>query len=174
VGDRITVLSRINLVGANEALNVTGPGLFAGSIYAPLPVIGGAIWAGLIANLPSEGHSAGGYYYELTVTSASSNLVAADIAATILTPAYRSLTGPYVVNFTAASGCVLATGPINSTAYAVPTLNACSSGILGATARVVAGDSIDIYSTVSLSGASNWFAVYGHGPYDSSFFWQIS
>ena len=172
-GDTISILGSVALTGASENFRIEGQNQYSGEIVLPLPITGGPLYNAFAANLPTSGTDSRGYHYTLTVTHASKNLVVADLAATILNHSAGPLAGPYLVNFTASSGCVLATGGINTTAYLAPTFNACGTGTLGAGAAVVAGDSIVIYSTVSLSGTMNWFALFAHGPYVGNEFYEI-
>jgi hypothetical protein len=167
-GDVLTVLSSVALDATSDNFEVAGQGgEFTGSIHLALPT-GGPLSTGLNFNAPTNGTASGGYYYAVKITKASSDMVADYLGASIENATFQGVSGPYLVNVTGPSGCVVATGAVDSgfqvPSYRVPTTGGCS-GVLGGLAPVVVGDSIILYSHVSLSGHGDWFQIYGYGPY---------
>lgn len=174
-GEKIVVVSSADLVGftrndGREEFNLAGLGAYGGTVYTPIPITGGPLFDTLMANLPIAGTNAGGYYYNLTINMVQGPFLADNLAVTAANGSFVIVPGPYMVNITAPSGCVLATGPANSTAYTVPTYNACASGALGASTPLAVGDTIILYSTVDLTGG-HYIAFFAFGAFYGNFYY---
>lgn len=178
VGESAVLESTSQLVGRDpvgllENYTVTGERAYGGVVVSPMPVFGGPIkWALTFASV-TQGSDAGGYYYNVTLASVNTPVLVRDLAVTATNTSYQVLPGPYLVNVTEASGCVLATGLPNSTSYAVPTDSGCALGTLGGGAALTGGDSIIVYSTVALSGEDLIYLT-GEGTYWGYTFAQIA
>lgn len=178
VGEKIMLTSGVDLVGftsnsgSREEFQLTGQGRFGGTVFTPIPITGGPIYYDLSTTFPISGSDATGYFYNLTVKAVQGPLLADNLAVGATNGTYVPVSGPFLVNFTAPSGCVLATGPANSTAYTVPTTDACSSGALGAQTPLSVGDSIILYSSVNL-GPGHYLAIFAFGTFDGDMFFGL-
>ena len=171
-----SILYGVNPSAQREEFAVAGTGEFGGAVVSPLPVFGGPIDYALppsVESLPVAGSGPLGYWYTILIPVVNATIFVGNVGATAVDPSFGPLSGPLLVNFTGPSGCVLASGPVNSSTYTTPTSNACANTSLGGGARILAGDSIVVWSSVDLSGANNWIALYAFGDFTGVYYYGI-